>query len=476
MYPNILSAVTQFLTPGLIAKIASLLGLERAATQKTVDVAVPALLSGLANLAGSPEGARQLSDAIAKQPENTLANLAEMLGGSARIADGGKSLLSSLLGGGTRDGLVSAVSKYAGTSEAASGSVLGMLAPAVLGIIGRKQREDGLSTSDLAEMLTTQKKDFIAAMPAGLNEQLGRIASSERVEPRSTATAARSADTVRVGTTPATAQSSTTWAYWAIPLAALAALGWYLLSGDRPKLDEPVRTTDAQRTTVEPVQAVATVNDAGNIGAQLTETITVLQGHLQAVRDAGASVALPKLREMSSQVDRLTELASQLPAEARERMANAIDEARAKVKSTLDGIPPVASATPGLMPAIDALRSKLDALAGAGYGYFAHNPADWRSLTAYLSRDVYNRAGDKLGTFNDFLIAPDGRITAAVVGVGGFLGIGEKEVAVPFASIRAVERDNSWRMVLDADKETLKNAPVFELAGERLRVKLIPRQ
>ena len=471
MYPNILSAVTQFLTPGLIAKMASLLGLDRAATQKTVDVAVPALLSGFANLAASPEGARQLSTAVAEQPQNTLGNLAQMLEGSARIADSGKSLLASLLGGGTLTTLASGVSKFAGVSDAASGSVLGLLAPAMLGILGRKQREEGLSTSDLAQMLTAQKKDFIAAMPAGLPEHLSR-GSADDLEPRPASVPTRTA--MRAGSSAASQQSASHWAYWALPLAALVGLGSYLLSSDRSRRDEPARTTDVQKTTVAPVktlEAAATIKET-DLGRQVTETINVLQGHIQAVRDAGAAVALPKLREMSGQLDRLSELAGQLPAEARERVGSAIEEARAKVRSTVDAIPQVASAAPELMPTIDALKSKLDAMTGAGLAYLAKSPANSRSLALYLSRDVYNGAGEKLGAINDFLIAPDGRITAAIVGVGGFLGIGEKDVAVQFDALKQTTKNNKVFLVLNTTKDALKSAPGFKY--DRTAAKWVP--
>jgi hypothetical protein len=52
-------------------------------------------------------------------------------------------------------------------------------------------------------------------------------------------------------------------------------------------------------------------------------------------------------------------------------------------------------------------------------------------------------------------------MAAAVIGVGGFLGIGEKDVAVTFASIRATRQDNDWRLVTDATRDTLREAPVY---------------
>ena len=77
---------------------------------------------------------------------------------------------------------------------------------------------------------------------------------------------------------------------------------------------------------------------------------------------------------------------------------------------------------------------------------------------------------------NDLLVTPDGRVVAATIGVGGFLGIGEREIALPFSSMQSVRRDNTWHLVIDANKEVLKDIPAFQHAGERLRFNFIPKQ
>jgi hypothetical protein len=63
----------------------------------------------------------------------------------------------------------------------------------------------------------------------------------------------------------------------------------------------------------------------------------------------------------------------------------------------------------------------------------------------------------------------DGKISTAVISVGGFLGVGEKEVAVPFGSLHVKKKDNSWYLVMHATKEALTNAPKFAYSGERAR-------
>ncbi len=89
-------------------------------------------------------------------------------------------------------------------------------------------------------------------------------------------------------------------------------------------------------------------------------------------------------------------------------------------------------------------------------------PTHWRASDA-VGQVVYNRANEKVGDVEEILIDGDGRVLAAVVGVGGFLGIGEHKVAVTYRSFQ-MTRDASGKakLVVDIDKATLKNAPEYK--------------
>lgn len=74
---------------------------------------------------------------------------------------------------------------------------------------------------------------------------------------------------------------------------------------------------------------------------------------------------------------------------------------------------------------------------------------------------VKNRADEDLGSINDLMIdLPSGRVAYAVLSSGGFLGMGNKLFAIPWSSF-TVDEDRKC-LVLDVDKETLKNAPGFD--------------
>ena len=70
-------------------------------------------------------------------------------------------------------------------------------------------------------------------------------------------------------------------------------------------------------------------------------------------------------------------------------------------------------------------------------------PADSVTVTHWYKQNVYDPSDNKIGEIMDVLVDRDGKVTALIVGVGGFLGAGEKDVAVPFNSVSATTKDNN---------------------------------
>jgi hypothetical protein len=92
-------------------------------------------------------------------------------------------------------------------------------------------------------------------------------------------------------------------------------------------------------------------------------------------------------------------------------------------------------------------------------------PTHWRSSEA-IGQPVFNRAGERVGEIDELLIDGSGRVLAAVVGVGGFLGLGEKKVAVSFRSF-AMTRDDygKQKLMVDLTTANLKDAPEYKPAA-----------
>ena len=86
------------------------------------------------------------------------------------------------------------------------------------------------------------------------------------------------------------------------------------------------------------------------------------------------------------------------------------------------------------------------------------SPADKFTVTNYYKQDVYDKADNKIGTIDDVLIDKDGRITALIIGVGGFLGVGQKDVSEQFNKVQMTKKDDKWYLVMDANKDALQNA------------------
>jgi sporulation protein YlmC with PRC-barrel domain len=85
--------------------------------------------------------------------------------------------------------------------------------------------------------------------------------------------------------------------------------------------------------------------------------------------------------------------------------------------------------------------------------------------TAFIGKSVFSSEdpeSDNIGDINDLILNEDGSITHAVVGVGGFLGIGEKDVAVPFDELEIVEKDGDIRFIYAASREQLEAAPALD--------------
>ena len=94
-------------------------------------------------------------------------------------------------------------------------------------------------------------------------------------------------------------------------------------------------------------------------------------------------------------------------------------------------------------------------------------PPDAMTVTNFYKQNVYDPGDNKIGEISDLLVEPDGKIPAVMVSVGGFLGIGEKDVAVPFNAVRITKKDNKTYLVLNATKDALKSAPGFKYDREK---------
>lgn len=95
------------------------------------------------------------------------------------------------------------------------------------------------------------------------------------------------------------------------------------------------------------------------------------------------------------------------------------------------------------------------------------NGAQVMSASDFIGKTVYDQAGNNIGDVNDLILTGDGNVEAVILGVGGFLGIGEKDVAVNTDAIQIVQDGDNKRLVVQATKEALNNAPAYDKNNRR---------
>ena len=88
-------------------------------------------------------------------------------------------------------------------------------------------------------------------------------------------------------------------------------------------------------------------------------------------------------------------------------------------------------------------------------------PAEGMSISNYYKQTVYDTKENKIGEVDDVLLDSSGRVSGLVLGVGGFLGAGEKDVIVPFTAVKKVSKDSKTWLSIDESKDSLKAAPGF---------------
>ena len=98
----------------------------------------------------------------------------------------------------------------------------------------------------------------------------------------------------------------------------------------------------------------------------------------------------------------------------------------------------------------------------AGHDVMTNVSSSSLTVTDWYKQPIYDKSDSKIGNIDDVLVDPNGQIDAVIIGVGGFLGAGEKDVAVGFNSIKQSKKGNRTYLMLDTTKKALERAPGFK--------------
>jgi len=127
--------------------------------------------------------------------------------------------------------------------------------------------------------------------------------------------------------------------------------------------------------------------------------------------------------------------------------------------SSSPSTPPAAAAPRAAAPTAAAPAAASHTLPAATQAS-RHMRDDQIRASKLIGASVYDSADQKIGTVDELVLNPDGKVADVVIGVGGFLGAGEKRVAVPMAELKRGKNDH---FVLAATKDSLKQMTTFEL-------------
>ncbi len=146
------------ITNQVSGQIASKTGLDPQMTQKVVNMGLPAIMGALNKNSDDPQGAQGLSSALDNHDGSILDNLSSALGDNAQSTqtDGAK-ILGHILGN-KQENINSQISNDSGIDTGKVMQILSLLAPIVMGYLGKQKTESNLDASGISSLLTNQTK------------------------------------------------------------------------------------------------------------------------------------------------------------------------------------------------------------------------------------------------------------------------------------------------------------------------------
>jgi hypothetical protein len=359
---NIVSIIMQLLTPDLIGKLATMLGVDRSLVQRATSASIPAILAGLSGLA-SKNGGGTIIDAINKLDPNILGNLATSAGGEGgrALATTGSNILTSLLGGSTLSALATALSKYSGLNNSAAGSLIGVLTPIVLAALGQQQKAQGFDAGGLAKMLQGQKDNIAKALPADFSKLLAGSGLLDSVTPQMESSPSSAAGSVPMGDA---SSGGASWLPWLIGLAALVIIVWFIFGRPSPSpAPEASQPAAPAATSTTPAALAKIMAGDVDVGAQLAGALASLKTVLPTLKDnASAAAAKDKLSDAAAQLDKVSGLAAQLSADNKKALAAVALAGMQAIQPLIDSALTNSSVAAIVKPVLDGIKDKLTAL------------------------------------------------------------------------------------------------------------------
>ena len=155
--------ITQQIAGAVAGQLSSRLGVSEGTARSAVQLAVPLVVAALARNAAQPQGAQDLHQAVAQDHDGSILDNLDGYLANPQTANG-SGILSHVLGG-QRPAVESNLAQATGLDQNSAGSLLEMVAPIVMGAVGREQQQNGLDSQGLSQYLGEQQQQVASANP-----------------------------------------------------------------------------------------------------------------------------------------------------------------------------------------------------------------------------------------------------------------------------------------------------------------------
>jgi Bacterial protein of unknown function (DUF937) len=322
-----------------------------------------------------------------------------MVGGGSpsSLVDRGSNMLASLLGSHDQSALAGAVGKFAGIGQSTGSSLVGMLGPIVMGIIGKQIGSRSLDAGSVSSLLASQKDQIAQALPQGFGKLLGGTGILDSLDGAAETAAAAANQAGRAANAAAAqvgqygssasrsagyagqqaraaASATPSWIYWAIPALVVAGLLFYLFGRGTEQVAHqttPPPATQTKQVTegmapkdqvtsrmAPPAQSIMV--GGVDIGKQLGDNLGNLRTSLAGITDVeSARAALPKLQEATAAIDKVNGMVPQLSAEQRVSVSSLVTPAMAAINQMFEKVLAIPGVGDVLKPTVDNLKTKL---------------------------------------------------------------------------------------------------------------------
>ncbi|MEX1060802.1 MAG: PRC-barrel domain-containing protein [Methyloceanibacter sp.] len=164
------------------------------------------------------------------------------------------------------------------------------------------------------------------------------------------------------------------------------------------------------------------------------------------------------------------------PAQPSEAMPSEPSDPAAPIPGDTSEMPPeIAPAQPGeASPPPQSSEAPLtispdqSAAASSGAQFLMKQENSDVLASNLIGQSVYNSQDEVVGDINDLVTDESGKVVAVLIGTGGFLGMGEKDVALRFEDLKlARDEGNSIKVIANVNQDTLASAPDYETLAEQ---------